>query len=58
MNSHEPPRESPDTRTRPVRTAYARMTASQHDISRADADYQRHMLRFVENHDSQCVPSL
>ena len=48
MNTHETPRELPDTRTRPVRTTYAHSSASQRDISRAEADYQRLRAAYLE----------
>ena len=41
VNTRPTPRELPDTRTRPVRTAYAAINANQQEISRAEADYQR-----------------
>jgi len=48
MTPPEPPRELPDTRTRPARPGYARITASQHEISRAEADYQRFRAAYLE----------
>lgn len=48
MNTRSTPRELPDTRTRPVRTAYAHITASPRDISRAEADYQRFRAAYLE----------
>ncbi len=41
-------RDPPDTRLRPVRTEYARASASQHEISRAEADYQRFRAAYLE----------
>ncbi len=41
-------RELPDTRLRPVRTEYARVTVSQHEITRAEADYQRFRAAYLE----------
>jgi hypothetical protein len=42
-------RELPQTRPRPVRTDYARAaTASQHEITRAEADYQRFRAAYLE----------
>ncbi len=49
MNTREPPtRELPDTRLRPARAEYARITASQHEITRAEADYQRFRAAYLE----------
>ncbi len=41
--------EMPQTRPRPVRTEYARApAASQHEITRAEADYQRLRAAYLE----------
>lgn len=48
MTTRPPPRELPDSRTRSVRTAYAHITASPRDISRAEADYQRFRAAYLE----------
>ncbi len=42
-------RELPETRPRTVRAEYARAaTASQHEITRAEADYQRFRAAYLE----------
>ncbi len=49
MNTREPPtRDLPDARARGPRTEYARLTASQHEITRAEADYQRFRAAYLE----------
>jgi len=41
-------RNSPDPLVRPVRTEYARLAGSSHEVSRAEADYQRFRAAYLE----------